>query len=170
MSEKLALRPIEKEDIAFLHALYTDPTVVKYWFIETYHSKAKIEKSLEEDLNDESSRNFILHKEEEQIGFVNLYSIDPVHSHAEFGIMIDPKQQGKGYAKHATKLAMDYAFRILNLHKLFLFVDVENDIAKKVYEKVGFQEEAVLKEKFFVDGSYHDVVYMSAFQRDYLRA
>lgn len=34
-----------------------------------------------------------------------------------------PEQQGRGYAKAATRLAINYAFRMLNLYKLYLLVD-----------------------------------------------
>lgn len=168
MSKDLTLRTVEESDIEFLHRLYNDPNVMLYWFEEAYYSKEKIRTNLEKYLEDENSRRFILHNGTEQLGFIALYDIDYTHRKAEFAIMIDPKQQGKGYAIPATKLAMDYAFRTLNLNKLYLIVDKENEIAMKVYEKVGFQKEAVLKDEYFVNGSYHSIVYMSCFQANYL--
>ena len=129
----------------------------------------KIKNIVEESIKDRENRRFIFQNDKEKLGYITLYNIEEVHGKAEFAIMIDPAQQGKGYAKVATKLAIDYAFRVLNLRKLYLIVDATNTIARKVYEKMGFEEEAVLKEEYFVEGEYHDAVHMSIFQRDYFK-
>lgn len=169
MEETFKLRPVEQEDSHFLHRLFNDQEVVKFWFVEPFYSVQKIKNIVEESLKDRENRRFIFQNDKEKLGYITLYNIEEVHGKAEFAIMIDPIQQGKGYAKIATKLAIDYAFRVLNLRKLYLIVDATNVIARKVYEKMGFEEEAVLKEEYFVDGEYHDAVHMSIFQRDYFK-
>lgn len=113
-------------------------------------------------------RLFILEKNKASLGFVALYSIDNIHRKAEFAIMIDPVHQGFGYSGQATRLAMAYAFKTLNLNKLYLITDEVNEKAIHVYKKAGFITEAVLKDEYFVNGSYHNSVYMSMFQSDYL--
>ncbi|MEJ8777543.1 GNAT family N-acetyltransferase [Pseudogracilibacillus sp. ICA-222130] len=169
MEETFKLRPVEQEDSHFLHRLFNDQEVVKFWFVEPFYSVQKIKNIVEESLKDRENRRFIFQNDKEKLGYITLYNIEEVHGKAEFAIMIDPIQQGKGYAKIATKLAIDYAFRVLNLRKLYLIVDATNIIARKVYEKMGFVEEAVLKEEYFVDGEYHDAIHMSIFQRDYFK-
>ena len=84
--------------------------------------------------------------------------------------MISPEQQGRGYARAATRLAIHYAFRVLNLYKLYLLVDVDNARAIRIYEGAGFRREGVLLDEFFSDGRYHDVVRMCLFQHDVLGA
>ncbi len=59
---------------------------------------------------------------------------------AEFQIIIDPAHQGKGLATRAAKLAMDYGFSVLNLYKLYLIVDQENERAIHIYTKLGFED------------------------------
>ena len=49
----------------------------------------------------------------------------------------------------ATRLAMDYAFSVLNMHKLYLVVDKENEKAVHVYKKVGFIVEGELARRVF---------------------
>ena len=63
---------------------------------------------------------------------------------------------------------MDYAFTVLNLYKLSLIVDCENQRAIGVYKKLGFREEGLLRHEFFVDGEYRDVFRMAIFQPEYL--
>src|SRR5699024_11485599 len=129
---------------------------------------AKLQDIKEKNMNNQHERCFIMKKNNETLGLVELVSIEPIHRKAEFTIMIEPTYQGHGYASTATKLAMDYAFSNLNLHKLYLFVDEINEKAIHIYKKAGFQVEAILKDEFFVNGAYHNAVIMSIFQDQYM--
>jgi diamine N-acetyltransferase len=82
--------------------------------------------------------------------------------------MIAPEQQGRGYARAATRLGINYAFRVLNLYKLYLLVDVDNARAIRIYDDAGFQREGVLIDEYFSDGRYHDAVRMCLFQHQAL--
>lgn len=167
MMEQLKLRAYEQDDIDFIHQLVNDPDIMSYWFEEAYYSKVTLNEKFQKDQHNNNKRSFILTNEKQQLGLIQLIDIDYIHRKAEFAIMIDPTAQGNGYAFKATRLAMDYAFNVLNLHKLYLFVDEENEKAIHIYKKCGYQNVATLKEEFFVKGSYHNVVVMNIFQRDY---
>lgn len=168
MKDKLKLRPLEKEDLEFLYEMRTNPDVMDYWFEEPYATMGKLIKSFEAGQDSDIHRNFILYHMNEKIGYIGLFHIDTRHRNAEFGIMIAPSQQGKGYATVATRLIVEYGFNQLNLYKLFLYVDKLNEKAVHIYRKVGFQVEGDLKKHFFVNGSYHDALFMSLFQEDYV--
>ncbi len=167
MNENLTLRTLEKTDLEFIHALYNNPEIISYWFEEPYLSFAHREDSFDKNMDNQRHRQFILMNIDEKVGFVELVSIDPRHRNAEFTIIIHPDFQGKGYAYTATRLAMDYAFSVINLHKLYLYVDTTNEKAIHIYEKAGFQMEGVTQEMFFVNGTYHDAAVMCIFDRDY---
>ena len=79
-----------------------------------------------------------------------------------------PEHQGKGIATSATRLAMDYGFSVLNLYKLCLLVDKENQKAAHIYTKLGFKVEAELIHEFFSNGEYRNVLRMCIFQHEYL--
>lgn len=167
MPEQLSLRTYELTDNEFIHHLINNQDIMKYWFEEPYYSKALMDERFEKEKNDSHTRSFILTNGVESLGLVQLIDIHYVHRKAEFAIMIDPKQQGKGYAPIATRLAMDYAFKTLNLHKLYLYVDEINEKAIHIYEKCGYQTVATLPEEFFVNGTYHNVIIMNMYKRDY---
>jgi len=168
MSEEIRLRALEKDDLEFMHRLNNDPDIMTFWFEEPYRSLTNLKNQYDESLKSESLRQFIVAKGDEKIGFVGLFGFEGVHRKAEFGIMIDTKHQGKGYAKKATKLAMAYAFCRMNVRKLNLTVDQYNEKAIHVYETMGFKQEARLEEEFFVNGEYHDVLTMRIFQEEYI--
>ncbi|EAH4373331.1 spermidine N1-acetyltransferase [Listeria monocytogenes] len=167
MSGDLKLRPLEREDLKFVHRLNNDAKIMSYWFEEPYEAFVELQELYDKHIHDQSERRFILELDGQMVGLVELMEIDYIHRRAEFQIIIDPKFQGHGYAVSATKLAMKYAFHVLNLHKLYLVVDKVNEKAIHVYEKVGFIREGKLIDEFFVDGTYHDAIRMCIFQHQY---
>lgn len=167
MSGDLKLRPLEREDLKFVHRLNNDAKIMSYWFEEPYEAFVELQELYDKHIHDQSERRFILELDGQMVGLVELMEIDYIHRRAEFQIIIDPKFQGHGYAVSATKLAMKYAFHVLNLHKLYLVVDKVNEKAIHVYEKVGFIREGELIDEFFVDGTYHDAIRMCIFQDQY---
>lgn len=168
MSESLILRPLEREDLRFVHELDNNETVMHYWFEEPYEAFVELADLYDRHIHDQSERRFIAEVGGERVGLVELVEINHIHRRAEFQIIIAPSYQGQGYATLATRLAMDYAFTVLNLYKLYLIVDCANERAVNVYAKLGFVEEGRLREEFFVDGEYRDVLRMAVFQPDYL--
>ncbi|MBC2128106.1 spermidine N1-acetyltransferase [Listeria marthii] len=167
MSGDLKLRPLEREDLKFVHRLNNDAKIMSYWFEEPYEAFVELQELYDKHIHDQSERRFILELDGQMVGLVELMEIDYIHRRAEFQIIIDPKFQGHGYAVSATKLAMKYAFHVLNLHKLYLVVDKVNEKAIHIYEKVGFIREGELIDEFFVDGAYHDAIRMCIFQQQY---
>ncbi|ADB69760.1 spermidine N1-acetyltransferase [Listeria monocytogenes] len=167
MSGDLKLRPLEREDLKFVHRLNNDAKIMSYWFEEPYEAFVELQELYDKHIHDQSERRFILELDGQMVGLVELMEIDYIHRRAEFQIIIDPKFQGHGYAVSATKLAMKYAFHVLNMHKLYLVVDKVNEKAIHVYEKVGFIREGELIDEFFVDGTYHDAIRMCIFQHQY---
>src|SRR5690625_4230085 len=112
-------------------------------FEETYRSITALQNDYDKKIDNETAREFILKKNDEKIGFVGLFGFEAVHQKAEFGIMIDKKHQGNGYASIATKLAMEYAFMKMNVRKLYLVADETNNKAIYVSGKGGFAAESV---------------------------
>ncbi|EAD8491747.1 spermidine N1-acetyltransferase [Listeria monocytogenes] len=167
MSGDLKLRPLEREDLKFVHRLNNDAKIMSYWFEEPYEAFVELQELYDKHIHEQSERRFILELDGQMVGLVELMEIDYIHRRAEFQIIIDPKFQGHGYAVSATKLAMKYAFHVLNMHKLYLVVDKVNEKAIHVYEKVGFIREGELIDEFFVDGTYHDAIRMCIFQHQY---
>ncbi|MEK4424920.1 spermidine N1-acetyltransferase [Solibacillus sp. FSL K6-1523] len=168
MTGKVQLRPLEREDLRFVHSLNNNALVMSYWFEEPYEAFVELQDLYDKHIHAQGERRFIVEKNGEMLGLVELIEIDYIHRRTEFQIIIDPRFQGQGYAKIATSLAMDYAFLVLNMHKLYLIVDKSNDVAIHVYKKAGFQVEAEFKNEFFVEGQYRDIIRMCIFQEEYL--
>ncbi|EIC83019.1 spermidine N1-acetyltransferase [Serratia sp. M24T3] len=168
-SSRIRLRPLEKDDLVFVHRLDNNANVMRYWFEEPYEAYVELEDLYAKHIHDQSERRFVTEFQNTRVGLVELVEINHIHRRAEFQIIIDPNHQGQGFASEAARLAMDYAFSVLNLYKLYLIVDKENDKAIHIYNKLGFEVEAELKDEFFVNGEYRSVIRMCIFQPEFLR-
>ena len=164
-NNSVSLRPLEQEDLRFVHSLDNNANVMRYWFEEPFVSFDELVQIYERHIHDQSERRFIIvNAQHESVGLVELVEINPIHRNCEFQIIISPKNQGHGYAKRATRLAVDYAFNVLNLHKVYLYVDTENTKAIHIYQSIGFETEGVLRKTFFANGQYRDAAIMGIFQ------
>ncbi|WP_211318566.1 GNAT family N-acetyltransferase [Falsibacillus pallidus] len=83
-----------------------------------------------------------IYKDEEMIGFT-LYGIDDEdQEYWIYRMMIDQKHQGKGYSKEAIRLVIDDIKMMKeDRHQtITLSYEPTNEHAKRVYDKMGFQE------------------------------
>ena len=166
---RVTLRPLERGDLHFVHVLNNNRSVMGYWFEEPYESFVELEELYRKHIHDQSERRFIVEDAAgERVGLVELVEIAHLHRRAEFLIMISPEHQGRGFATAATHRAINYAFRVLNLYKLYLLVDVDNARAIRIYERAGFQREGLLVDEYFSDGRYRSVIRMALFQHQTL--
>jgi diamine N-acetyltransferase len=80
-----------------------------------------------------------LHK---PVGQISLYNIDWDQRRAEYGRLLigEPEAAGKGLAKEATQVLLDYAFGRLGLTEVALEVFGTNLPAIAIYQAYGFRE------------------------------
>jgi RimJ/RimL family protein N-acetyltransferase len=97
-------------------------------------------------------------------------NIDHINKTATLGIMIGKNdEREKGYGTEAIKLLLDYAFNHLNLNNIMLELLDTNERAKKCYLKCGFKELGVRKQSHYLEGIYHDSIYMQILKEDFKR-
>ncbi|CEP37333.1 MULTISPECIES: spermidine N1-acetyltransferase [unclassified Halomonas] len=169
MGHTLYLRALERNDLRFVHELNNNQSIMSYWFEEPYESFDELEELYNKHIHDNAERRFVAEDSHgNAIGLVELIEIDYIHRSGEFQIIITPEYQGKGFARTLIRQALHYSFTILNLHKVYLIVAVENVKAIHLYEASGFIEEGHLVQEFFINGKYRDVKRMYILQDTYL--
>jgi [ribosomal protein S5]-alanine N-acetyltransferase len=110
-----------------------------------------------------------LKSNDNHIGNIKIEALHPIHSFAEYGILMgEEKEWGKGYAYEASMAVLDFAFQQLPLRKLNLGVVAEHENAVKLYERIGFRQEGLLKKHGLYDGEYKDCLRMAIFKDDFL--
>lgn len=102
------------------------------------------------------------------IGNCGFHGFDDADQSADIGIMIGNKKfRDKGYGTQAMELLLKVGFDIHNLHRISLDVYATNLRAKRVYEKVGFVEEARKRQGMYKNGEYVDVFIMSILRSEW---
>jgi RimJ/RimL family protein N-acetyltransferase len=102
------------------------------------------------------------------IGRCLLFAMDPVNRSVMLGIFIGEKDYwGHGYGQEATRLLLDYAFNLLNLHSVMLGVFSFNQRALHAYEKVGFRVIGRRREARLIGGCAYDVIFMDMLEDEF---
>ena len=102
------------------------------------------------------------------IGFTILKGINFINREAEFAIIIgDVGERGKGYGYSATEKTVEFAFYQLGLNRVFLKVIEENEAAIKLYKKLGFVQEGVLRESIFKNDKLKNQVVMALLKSEF---
>ncbi|WP_020006239.1 GNAT family N-acetyltransferase [Salinicoccus albus] len=164
----MKLRALEEEDLNFLYGLKNDYSIMTNWFEEPFNSLTELKDAYSKNFKNESVRQFVIENDNKTlVGIVYLVSIDYIHRNCEIEIIVKPEYSGRGFAKFAFNEASQYAFEILNMHKVYLYVDTENEKAIAIYHKQGFKTEGVLREHFYTKGTYRDAAFMSILKSEW---
>ncbi len=101
------------------------------------------------------------------IGSCQLHNINSIHRIAELQIRLgEVSERNHGHGSQAVRLLLDFGFTDLNLHRVYLHVFSTNASAIRMYEKVGFVQEGILRKAAHINGKYVDVVLMGILRDD----
>jgi RimJ/RimL family protein N-acetyltransferase len=170
--KRLRLRALERSDLPSFVNWLNDPDVTEnlllghplsteeenQWY-DALMKRSSYERPLVIDVQNGSDW--------QMIGNLSLMDIDWQNRLAELGIMIGDKSAwNRGYGTEAIMLLVEYAFRELNLHRIWLRVYTTNPRGKRCYEKAGFHDEGTQRESIFKHGKYINVDVMSILSTD----
>lgn len=101
-------------------------------------------------------------------GQVGLHQIHWRSRVGRLGLMIASKEQmGRGLGSASLARVLDQAFGAMDLHKTWLMVFEHNTRSRRTYERLGFQVEGVLREEYFHEAGWHNMVRLSLLQREW---
>ena len=83
--------------------------------------------------------------------------------------LLEPALAGRGYMTEATRLLVDYLFRVHVWQRLELLTAPQNTGSVRIAQKCGFSEEGTLRQAFFINGRYHDVKMYSLLRPEWER-
>jgi RimJ/RimL family protein N-acetyltransferase len=163
--------PVPDQDCIPLSDWTRDSTYWRYAMDEPAHYRyPETQKKWLEDIG-QSGYPFMIvtQAENKTIGEIEIGTINAASGNAWLGIGIGERAfWGKKYGREAVELAMEFAFSVLNLHRLSLNVYVYNVRAIKLYEKLGFRVEGIERKMLLRDGQRWDVIYMGILKDEWL--
>ena len=169
---EILLRPLSLADTENIVKWRNDPAVKRYLYSQEELEPEQHIAYYEKYIKSGKSAQFIIVVDDDgiqtDIGTIFIKNIDTANHSGEYGIFIgEDVGRGKGYAKLATEIILNYGFEVLKLHRIFLSVMADNIPAIKVYEKSGFIHEGVLREDYLRNDGYVDIVLMAILKQDW---
>jgi len=102
------------------------------------------------------------------IGFLSLTDINYQTSNAQLGVMIgDVNQHSRGLGGEVLNLGLDFAFGSLNLNRIYVMVRATNKPAIGLFSSASFLKEGSMRQHYFQDGRYEDVLIMGLLKHEY---
>jgi RimJ/RimL family protein N-acetyltransferase len=103
------------------------------------------------------------------LGCCGFVYVNWVHRHADLSLYIGWKDayiDAEGYAEESCQLLFDYGFKELGLNKIWTEIYEFDTKKRKLYEKLGFKQDGLLRENYFYDGRYWDSIIISILAKD----
>jgi UDP-4-amino-4,6-dideoxy-N-acetyl-beta-L-altrosamine N-acetyltransferase len=165
--ERVLLRRMSREDAADVVRMRAEPEVQTQLFSARPPTMAEHLRWLA-DVEARGDRHDFMIVERasgRSIGTIGLSHIDRVNGRAEYGVLIgEPGARGKGLAAEASRLLLAYAFGTLKLRRVYLHVFARNADALRLYRRVGFQPEGVLRQHVRKGDEFLDVAVMAVLE------
>lgn len=156
---RVSLRPSTPADCDFVLDVESHPenaTFVGQWPPERHMAC----------MSSTDSLHWIAEAEGRPIGYVVLEDADdPNRSLLLRRIAIAGKGRGNGSA--ALRLVMRYCFEVLDFHRLWLYVAVDNRRAYRWYLKSGFKEEGIARDCDRQGDTYRSMYILSMLEDEY---
>lgn len=170
---RIRLRPIAESDVDGILEWINDPAITRNFA------------SFDEPISREQELEFIRAMQRSKtdhlfavewadgtgpiIGTAGLHRIYWPAKNGRVGLMIGLKEvQGKGLGQEALRLVVGYGFERLGLHKVWLVHYADNARMRHIAQKLGFTQEGVLRDEYFHNDRWHDMVRHAILEQEWL--
>ena len=173
---RLIVREHRLEDLIPLHVILTDPAAT--WYIPSMRkeSEGETEAYLRGVMRDAERPirlryNLVIEEKDTGalLGSVGLHRIDGTSEGAHYGLgyFLRPDRWNRGFTTEAARAALGFLFGG-NACRVSASCLAENLGSRRVAEKCGMTQEALLKSHTWHDGQWKDCAVYRVFREDYL--
>ena len=160
--DSLGIRPLEADDAAELYALVkANPDLEEWMPWAAEQDLAATERFIadaEKQLVGENGFQAAIEPEGRIIGVVGFHEVDWVNRNTSIGYWLAEAARGQGIMTAAVRALLDHAFYEWELHRVEIHCAPGNLPSRAIPERLGFREEARLRETELVGGRYLDSV------------
>ena len=173
-TDRLILRAFEPDDLDTVHAMRSDPRVVRYLYWGV-HSLEESRSALEQRIGFRAIRTdgdvlavaAVEQTSGEIVADLILRCLSAEHQLGEIGFVVLPDHQGRGYATEAGRAILAVAFDGIGFHRVEAHLDARNVASARVLEKLGMRREAHLVENEWIKGEWQSEVVYAILDRDW---
>ena len=171
-TERLTLRPLVASDAAALFAIFSDARVMRYWSSAPWSSIDKAHEMIAKDATAlVAGEHLRLGMETVDgtrlIGHCSLFGFNAQCRRCDIGYGMAFDAWGHGYMHEALTAVLNYGFSELALNRVEADIDPRNVASANTLERLGFQNEGLLRERWVVDGEVSDSGIYGLLRRDW---
>ncbi len=172
-TERLKLRPLAATDAAALFTIFSDARVMRYWSSAPWTSIDKANEMIARDTAALAAGEHLRLGLETMtdgrlIGHCSLFNFNVQCQRCDIGYGMAFDAWGHGYMHEALTAVLNYGFRELALNRVEADIDPRNLASAKTLERLGFQNEGFLRERWVVDGEVSDSGIYGLLRRDWV--
>ncbi len=165
---QITIRKFERTDIPRKVEWINDSKNNQFLHYDIPLSVEKTEKWFDSHLGEDTRFDAVIEADSVPVGLTGLLSIDRKNSKAEYYIALgEQAYKGKGVAKEATRLILNYGFGVLGLNKIYLFTEIGNTEAQRLFERVGFVREGIIRQDIISRGVFVDRIAYGYIREDW---
>jgi [ribosomal protein S5]-alanine N-acetyltransferase len=171
-ASRVSLRWISEEDVDALYRIFSHAEVMRYWGtppLADRNAAVRLVQEIHDGFRGHTNMKWgiVRRTDDVLIGTATLFNLNLDNRRAEIGYGLDRAQWGKGYMNEALKALLTYAFEELGLHRIEADVDPRNSASIRTIERLGFQREGYLRERWQVNGEIQDTVFYGLLRPDW---
>jgi len=169
---RLRLRPLVEADAAALFTVFGDPRVMRYWSTPPWTSEDAAQALLAGDalaLADDQALRLGLERRDDGrlIGTCSLFNLAWGNRRAEIGYALAADAWGRAWMDEALRALLRHAFTVLALNRLEADIDPRNEASARSLQRLGFQHEGLLRERWIVGDEVSDSALYGLQHRDW---
>lgn len=103
----------------------------------------------------------------ELVGTIALHEINQMLRQTSIGYYLTGNGRGKGLMTPVVAFITDYCFMTLQLNRVVIECAVGNTRSRKIPERLGFQQEGILRDAEKLYDAYHDVAVYAMLAQDW---
>lgn len=166
-NEIVTLRAIEESDATIMHQMINDPEIENSVVGYSYPVSLSQQKKWITELSNDNAIRYAIDDKSGFVGTIFLSSLNWKNRTANINIKLIKEARGKGYAFNASKLLVEYCFDELNLSCVTASVIDYNANSKKLWGKLGFKQEGILRNRIYKNGRYHNLLIFSLLRSEF---
>ena len=166
------MRWASEDDVDAIYEVFSDARVMRYWSsgpLANREAAAAMQREIaKNNLNDTVWKwGLALRDTNTLIGTVTLFNLSISNGRAEIGYAMGSAHWGKGYMNEALTALIVHAFDVRNFRRLEADVDPRNTASIRTLERLGFQREGFLRERWHVGGELQDAFFYGLLKREW---
>ena len=170
--DRVRLRALRDSDAEALFEIFSDEEVARFWSSPPWTEPAQADELLESVRRGLDTKTLwqwgvCAAPEDKVVGTCTLWQIDAENQRAEIGFALSRAVWGRGLMIDALTLLLDFSFSDLGLRRMEADVDPENVASIGLLERLGFQREGYLRERWCVGGKVTDSVILGLLGREW---